>query len=242
MVSLLPADLAGPAPAAAADRPSDVIILAPGLPVRLQPRMLRADGRTFASVIEDVADGLVYVVAPMAQLRVVTFPLGTAVRVSLRRDAEFYAFDTVVMEQVFHPQTLLGLALPPLVDRSDQRGFYRLDLTLPADRAAVVQSDGAHTAPLRATLVNVSGGGVELVTPEPVRAGQLIALHFTLAAHPYSTLVQAVRVEEPPRGRFNYRAHCQFLNLDRKTREAIIRFVFREQLVRLRRGQRAEGR
>lgn len=214
------------------------IVLAPGQTVTLNLLGREFARGPFASVIEAMGDHALYVLPPLERREVVTVPLGAHLRVGLRHGGDFYAFQSEVVEHVFHPQALLGLSLPQEMERRDQRSYYRLDYTLQPESAVQIDGGGESGDALRATIVNLSGGGVEIVAPQPIRPGVLLALRFRLDDLRIATVAQAVRIESPAPGRFNYRAHCQFLQLPRLIREGIVRWVARQQVARARQGAR----
>ena len=210
--------------------------LQPGQRVTLLPTNGGGTARAYATRIERAAGNLVHVLAPIARLQIVSLPLGTPLRVGLRAGDTYYTFPATVVEHIYHPQQLLGLEIDAAIDRSNERAHYRLSIAQQPYRAAVVSKDGRTLRDLPATMVNLSGGGMEVVAPEPIAAGDLLTVTVPLAGEHLRALAQVVSVEAPPPGRFNYRAHCQFLHLNRHTQDRIIRHVFREQLRLLRRG------
>ena len=167
-------------------------------------------------------------------------PLGTIVRMGMRIDGVYFSFDTDVIEHVFHPQPTLGVSLPEVMTRRDQRKYYRLPLVMQPDVITLVDDDGKSASRVHGTIVNVSGGGLGLVSPEPVRPGVLLAIQFGLEDQKYASVAQVVSVEEPEEGRFNHRAHLQFLNMSRHDREEIVRYVFRRQITQFRQGLHEE--
>lgn len=219
-------------PAETGVRPSAAITLRTGQRVRLEWLDREEEPGVSSSIIEEVKDDMVYVLAPMLRLRAVSVPLGARVRVGLRLEAGYYTFTTEVWEQVYHPQALLGLRLPDEMERRDQRAYYRLPLTIQPEAAAVVDAEGQRIREVRATVVNLSGGGLEMVVPEPLRAGDQVSMQLRLDDLPVSIMMRVRSVEDPGGGRFNYRAHCQFIDPPRGLRERIIRFVYREQVRR----------
>ena len=212
-----------------------------GQRVTLEPLSGPAAGSIYSSRIERVRERELYVLSPMARLEVISVPLGTPVRLGVRLDTRYFGANVTVLEHVFHPEFLLGLTHPDVLQRRNQRAFYRLPAIIQPRSAAVVNDDGAREQPLRATIVNVSGGEVELVAPEPARSGQLVTILFNIEGVPLRSLAQVVAVQAPGEGRFNHRVHCQFLNLDWQVRERIIRYIFRQQLELLRRGVGGEA-
>ncbi len=226
-MNLSPADSAAPRAA---------VELQVGQRVTLEARRGRGVGTVYRSRIEQLQGDLAYVLAPMAERQVVSIPLNAPLRVGMRLEGSYYGFDTAVVEHIFHPQFLLGVRLPEVMERRNERAHYRLPGMIQPDAALLVNDEESVERRLHATIVNISGGGTGLVSPELVRAGELICLHFPLGEARMQVLTQVVAVDAPSAGRFNHRVHCQFLNMERRTREEIVRFVFRAQREQIRRG------
>ena len=188
----------------------------------------------YETTVADVSDRQLLVVAPEVRQVAVAVALGARVRVGMRFGSSFYAFTAEVEQQVYEPQLRLGVALPDTMDHQDQRAYYRLPVTVQPHSIAVVHADGRVGDEVRGTIVNVGGGGVEVVMAEPLRSDAVLALRFRLDELEVTSMVQPVAVEPPGPGRVNYRAHCRFLQLPRAVRERIIRVVFRQQLRRTR--------
>ena len=215
--------------------------LTPGQRITLEPLAGRARGTIYTTRIEQVDVETVYVQSPIARLEVVSIPLGTPIRLGLRFSAQYFGFDSSIVEHVFHPQFLLGLDLPEVMQRRNERKHYRLPAAILPEDVRLLNAEGKPDRPVRATIINLSGGGIELVAPDPLRSGQMLSVRFMLEGAPLSLLAQVIDVEPPTRGRFNSRAHCQFLQVDRRTREKIVRYVFRRQVDLLRRGMLNEA-
>lgn len=215
--------------------------LGPGQAITLEALESSVSDRVYRSRIEEMAGDTAYVLAPVERSQEIALPLESRLRVGVRVGAMFYGFESSVVEHVFHPQLRLGISVPDVMTRRDQRAFYRLPMVTQPKSAYLLDEREAVEREVRATLVNLSGGGVELVVPEVTGRSRLLSLRLALGDSTLETLAQTVAVDAPGEGRFNYRLHCEFVDLERRQRERIVRFVFREQIDLLRRGMLEVG-
>jgi len=94
-------------------------------------------------------------------------PARTPLLLSFLRADEMYQCETRV---VGPPRAgSLAVARPRVVTRVQRRQFYRLPLQSPTTFR--VRGEHAHTDPIAARLVNLSGGGALLSAPKPVPGG-----------------------------------------------------------------------
>lgn len=215
--------------------------LASGQAITLEPIEPGVIDRVYSSRIEEMSGDTAYVLAPVERSREIALPLESRLRVGLRVGSTFYGFESTVVEHVFHPKFRLGISVPDVMTRRDERAFYRLPMVMQPKAAHLLTDREIIERDVRATLVNLSGGGVELVVPQPTGRDRLLSLRLELGDSTLEALAHTVAVDAPGAGRFNYRLHCEFVDLKRSQREQIVRFIFREQINLLRRGMLEVG-
>ena len=176
------------------------------------------------SALEEVrADQLVFL-APLERGHPVALPPGTAISVVSqgRRHAVLAEVRAVRTEPGDPP--LLVTTAPTQLTPTTPRRFVRVPVELPA-----TLSDG------RGWLMDLSATGCLLrwVQGRPPDPGTTVTLQVTLppATAPISLTGRVVRVEPARRA-----AGLDFVGLDRRTQEAIIRYVARRQSELLRQG------
>lgn len=184
--------------------------------------------------VEDFsADGSHIVVGwPMVQLAYVSVHrddlvyLGTTVR-----DDALYVVPCAVVATQLEPQARLLLTPVGPWQRMQRREHCRIPLTLTPTELLFLPASG-EPQPLKGTIMDLSAGGIRLRLPQSLRVGDRLALRFTLPGQPQPISAVAVvrRIapvehSDPPR----WDHGCQFERLDRRTEDAIVRFVFQRQ-------------
>jgi c-di-GMP-binding flagellar brake protein YcgR len=122
----------------------------------------------------------------------------------------------------FHAITLL---------RNQNRQYMRLDISL-AVKYRILERAGAEERPsnefFNARTVDISGGGICLVTEEPLMAGDVISLTINIPSYTLngirSKVLKVITAES--RTSTHYRHLVQFVGIEPQQRERIVKFVF----------------
>ena len=172
---------------------------------------------------------------PMARQKWVVPAPGTRVRVVYRdpqdRQAErgLFGFTTVVLAARLQPEPLLRLAPPERVERVQRREWVRLDVRLPVR----LERPGNPPEVLEVRTLDISGGGLRLLSPRPLRPGELVRLQI---AFPGGWEVRAtgrvVRAEAVEREQ--HEAGVEFVEIDPRLQDRIAGFILAEQARRRR--------
>lgn len=114
----------------------------------------------------------------------------------------------------------------------DRRAFHRVSMRLLPVRATSIYANRARLFGVR--LVDLSGGGALIVSPEPLASGTPIQIYIpaTFGAERIDVPAEVVRVLEGAKG---WRAGVAFADLPERLLDRIIRRVMLEEL-RSRRG------
>lgn len=213
--------------------------IVPGLNIQLE---LTVGNRTelYPSRVEEIADNAIGVLVPMNRRQRRPLPGGALVRVSFVYGERRRRF---VTEVTGHSDDGLVdyLAMPADVEDNDRRSSYRLDTALTPQslfRLFVVDEDDDRDVAIKASVVNMSEGGLCFTTRADVRAGERFAIQVELPmAGTLNARLRVIEVEDPDRNRWSRRVHCKFTNLSHRERDLIARFLMKRQLELRRRGQ-----
>ncbi|MDZ7729050.1 MAG: flagellar brake protein [Dehalococcoidia bacterium] len=213
--------------------------IVPGLNIQLE---LTVGNRTelYPSRIEEIADETIGVLVPMQRLKRRPLPGGSIVRVTFVHGERRRRF---VSEVTGHSSDGMidYLAMPADVEDNDRRGSYRLDTALAPEslfRLFVVEEDDDRDVSIKASVVNMSEGGLCFTTRADVRAGERLAIQLELpTSGTLNARLRVIDVEDPNRNRWSRRVHCKFTNLSHRERDLIARFLMKRQLELRRRGQ-----
>jgi hypothetical protein len=116
------------------------------------------------------------------------------------------------------------------IRRQQRRYDVRLPLDIPARRALRL-GQGSDSVPVRSRVLDVSAGGMLVQTDRELRAGERIALAFTLPGDGQEMRVALVvrYSRRPGESAYRWESGCQFQVLRPADRERIARFIFAQQ-------------
>jgi c-di-GMP-binding flagellar brake protein YcgR len=207
--------------------------LSPGIPITL---LVEREGavQALASRIEEISDGRITILSPMRRLRLRPNASGTQVRVEFRNGRRTLSFSTVVTGHDAQGACEF-LAMPAQLENRERRREFRLKVTLqPASLACVIPGDGETEEtiePVSASIVDLSAGGMCLVTKSRRSLDGLLRARFTIGDQgEIRTDARVVSTEEPPEGYANRQVHCEFVGIVQRDRDRIARFLVKEQL------------
>lgn len=200
----------------------------PGQRIRLVIEAMDGE-RVHTTVIDDVQGDEVRVQTPIEKRELVHLRMGTRLKAFVRVGRDAYAFETTVNGSIAGRVHLTRLAAPQSIQKIEQRSFYRLQRSMVPVKTEVWAADGT-TRDFKATVMDISGGGIAFNSTDTVPVGQRVRM--VLGLQPFGQIDVFVRVlarDEPASGQTNYRYHCQFIDLQEADRERVIRFVFQNQ-------------
>lgn len=149
-------------------------------------------------------------------------------------DRGYYRFNSTVIEEIAEPGPAVRLAYPTQIERVQQRKHYRLPVLIPFS-FRVINDLKSHRALItcQGHTVDISGGGMQFVSQEELKFGDHLEIDMPEGLALASGLVGTVlRTVDNFDG--TYQASIQFEGIDRQQEEAIIRFIFQEQVRRRR--------
>lgn len=145
-----------------------------------------------------------------------------------------YELDTTILAVEAVPPGLIT-TLPVEARRQQRRDFYRLNVSIRA-RAAWREPDEDNEGEFLVhnisgtQLLDIGGGGAQLRTADAIPIGASVSLEFSLEpnAPPIEVNARALtcRAEERTHA---YRINTQFVGIDRRTQERIVRFIYQQQ-------------
>ncbi len=213
-----------------APSPGGFVTLPKGLRVRLG---LPASGEPLPGVVRAIG-------TDRLTLGLLDLPPGTEALKGARATIEarihgrMYELEAAILDFETAPPALV-VSLPSEARQSQRRNFYRLNVSVPVraswrepggeaeDEAQVHQLSGA-------LLLDLSGGGAQLRTREPVPINAILNLEFTLERGEATLQVAGraltCRAEERTHA---YRINTEFVGIARRTQEAIVRFIYQQQ-------------
>ncbi|MBO8126221.1 MAG: PilZ domain-containing protein [Firmicutes bacterium] len=205
---------------------------------RIKVRELREGAPWYSSKVEDLLDDRISIDAPLKEGNIVAFPVGSKLQVHFERADALYSFVSVIVARrlVQGNLRLYDLELPKTVQRFQRRQMFRLDLvqevkykvlTLPYEDEAITLEEEK-----KGSIKDISGGGVRLVIKDELPKGSVLEITFpkdSLNMTLKGEIVNMYAKEGEELGLDKYAYGIKFLDLDRRTQDAIVSFIFAEQ-------------
>lgn len=199
-------------------------------------RIVTAQGqRSYNGRVASLGNGLVTVAVPEDSPLLMRSPSPFKVVMRKETDNALYLFDASATARFGRSTPVLDLRIEGEIQRVQRRWNVRLSVLIDPEESTLI--DGDQEKPFKATILDLSAGGVLLHTREPVSTGATISLTFTLPG--LSTTIQTkakvVRLMQLDSEGWKYlRLGAKFLDLGKDQEDAIIRFAFQEQMRRRR--------
>jgi c-di-GMP-binding flagellar brake protein YcgR len=180
--------------------------------------------------IEEVEDGVLDLWVPAAahlpQIR-----RGWPIRVTLDRDDLVYFFDTHVVAREGTRDPFLVVELPDVVQPMDDPRYFRVSAIIEPSHTALLDATGRETRELATMVLDISGGGIHFVSPDPLSQGDRLRVILPLKeAGVIDTVVEVTASPNQPTSRGKYRLDARFARLSDQQRDQIFRFLFQQQI------------
>lgn len=194
----------------------------------------------YSSRIEEISNNRIVLALPF--IGTVPIPIRTGERISIfspSKDA-VYRVDGEVIRRQLEPIPLLYVVVNSEVVRVQRRSFVRVPIVLKA--TYTVKSSGkvydTYTK-------DISGGGMKIILPEVLNTNDILQIRIELPP-PESPIncegeVRWIDIEERSignRGEKNVYAGIEFVLIDEKDRDRLIRFLFNYQRNLIKKGWR----
>jgi c-di-GMP-binding flagellar brake protein YcgR len=211
-------------------------VFEPGLAVTIE---ISGPEEAFPSRVEEVRGEYLVVGTPMHRREYVKLAVGQRLLLSVNRRSNPYFFETTVVGEEWadgQQQTLLrrpadnaGIAL---------RATVRVPVTISDGQFWWEGPNGKFGPTTSGQLVDLSAGGMQVVTKTGLPVGGRVLCRFTLSRQLGHVMVDARVLRDYQRtsdvGVTSHRAHLQFVDVTDKDRDRLIKFVFqRERELRL---------
>lgn len=191
--------------------------------------------RSYNGRVAGLENGLVTVVVPEDSPLLLRGPGAFKVVMRKETDNALYLFDARATARFGPGAPTLRLKIEGDVQRVQRRWNIRLNVLIDPDEALLI--DGDVERPFKATIIDLSAGGVLLHTREQVAVGAILRLTFPLPglSRTIRARVEVVRLIQLDSEGWQYlRLGARFLELGKDQEDAIIKFAFQEQLKRRR--------
>lgn len=186
----------------------------------------------YFSLIEDVSEQTLIVDNPMEKGALVSIPIGSEVTCSLQVENAIYSFQSQVLDRREEGKlSLLVLAKPESLDRIQRRQFFRFKAALPLRFRPLDDLQATSTAPYQEALTkDISGGGLLFSATFPLSKESIVDLLIEVPQKKESVSVPCVGRVVVVKGEGREKDYgVEYVLIEEKDREKIVRFIFEEQ-------------
>lgn len=195
----------------------------------------------YSSRVDEVLDDRLAVAWPTVGGLPVEARVGSKVRVDCISGQAITRLLTEVLGRQRDPIPVLWVAIPDKIIRIQRRQFVRLDISVGVKFGilwAPEPFDGPTPIMFEVKTRDISGGGLALVTEIRLMPKTQLDMVIDLPEKRISAVGEVVQIHQVETdGEISrYWLGVRFIGIDKSDREFIIKFIFREQIERRRRG------
>jgi c-di-GMP-binding flagellar brake protein YcgR len=195
---------------------------------------------TYKSRIEEITPSGLVLAMPMRKGYPIILPSGEVFQGKFITDETAYLFDSQYIAKRQTPLPVWITSLPYNITKIQQRNFVRLDTAVSVTLKVVHETTNDQpptVADLKTLTKDISGGGALIVTKTPFDLGTKVEVSLDIPEGGIvSTTGEVIRVEQPATDQKVYRIAVKFTDITEKQRNQIIKYIFRIQLERRRKG------
>ncbi len=200
---------------------------------------VQPEGDGYLGRVEDVQEDLILVSLPTRPLQLLRSGSGFGALVKFPRDGLEYMFRAKVEAYTEDQLPVLYLRRLSKPERIERRAYVRVDVLLEPSEVIVLGEDGRDDAPLLGCLVvNISAGGVGLVSRRPLPVGCRVRLvmQLLLGFGRVATDAQVVRSAPVGEQLRRWRLGLSFRGIGRREQDRLAGFVLSQQRLLRQRG------
>ncbi|WP_027363312.1 flagellar brake protein [Desulfotruncus alcoholivorax] len=194
----------------------------------------RKDGKEwYNSGIQDIRAGYIHIIMPFLKEIPLVLRRNEQVAVRFFSENSSFIFDTNVVGEINDNIKLYRLDYPQKINRVQQRSHVRLPVIIDVEYAVLEEEEkekNKKAAYKKTTTVDLSGGGMKLLTREKIEPGTKILLVISLPLKNRPELLEiksvVVRCVKVDPNREVYHLGIKFEDISLSQEDKIVRFVF----------------
>ncbi len=181
------------------------------------------DDGYYKSNIENVDDKFIYISIPIKEGQYIPLRKFEQVEVIYYQGNDIYKFYTTVVDRKVDVIPIIVLAFPKEVFKVQRRKFVRVPIVCTVEYSKL---ENKTQNIVKAIMVDLSGGGMRIkLSNDQLSIGNLIKAYIPVGDDNVEVKGEVVRVEKDDPNKMNI-CGINFLDLDDRNREKIIRFIF----------------
>lgn len=190
---------------------------------------------TYKSKIQDISSDYIMIDLPYASSRYLLLHGGEVIEFYATFENDVVKYKSVILGRKKEQNVYLAvLSVPEIIGKVQRRNFFRLSISLEAAYGVLndiknnYKLDNIPDAVLnslkKTTTVDLSGGGVKIITEKYIKQDSKILITLNLPKE-IRLICSAIRCDYNNINK-NYRTALSFMNIDERTRDIIIKFIF----------------
>lgn len=201
----------------------------------------------YSKVYTILSEDTMEILMPMEQTKLILLPVDGEYNMVLytKEQGLFQCFVRIIDRYKSNNVYILVVELTSNLRKYQRREFYRFSCalemcarTLEEDEVQAIEQKNPYilqpTLPLkRSVIVDISGGGIRFMSTQRYEPGSLIYCSYYLArgkqSKQYEIVGKVLDVRELEKRTGTFEHRVQYYDLDVKTREEIIKFIFEEE-------------
>jgi c-di-GMP-binding flagellar brake protein YcgR len=187
----------------------------------------------YKSNIENIDDGHIAISIPIKDGQYIPLRVGEQVEVIYYYTKNIYKFYTHVVNRKIDRIPIIILEYPKEIFKVQRRRFVRVPIVCSIEYSKFGNNSGNKT--LKAIMVDLSGGGMRIKLSEEVNLGDKLNVYMPLGEGQLNVKGEVVRLEKEEDSKRNI-CGISFIDLDERTREKLIKFIFQIMRDQMRKG------
>jgi len=198
------------------------------------------DEKYFNSNVQDVTDEYIAISIPINSGEYIPLSKGAIIDVIYYEEENLYKFKSSVIGRKFENIPILLIAKPREIKKIQRRKYVRIPIISTVkyinlkNKPRTNPSTIEKSKYLKASLVDLSGGGMRVRVTEEIKLNDFLLVSLTVNNEDILMVGQAMRIVKDDEGR--YYCGLSFEFLENTTRERIIKYIFqlmREQMKKI---------
>jgi len=200
----------------------------------------------YSSRIEEITDHQLHLAMPMSKNVPILLVPGTKFLGRIVSEEAVWEFTSTYIDKMTTSVPVWIVSSPTEVKKKQQRSFVRMQIAMPM-KVSYRQKNGLEntnsddivgTALITVTTKDIGGGGILFVTKTPLKIGVTLRVGLDLIlGNSVEATGEVVRLLHAPDTTLKiYYVAIRFIDISEKERDRIIKFIFKKQIERRKRG------
>lgn len=197
----------------------------------------------YKSNIENVENDIISISIPIKEGQYIPLRVGEMIEVIYYYESDIYKFYSKVVKRKIDVIPLIQIAYPEEVFMVQRRRFVRVPIICNVVYSKIATKENGREikvskdkiSDLKGIMVDLSGGGMRIKLQETLGMGDLIQVRMPIGEDVLSLKGKVVRVEFDDENKL-YMCGINFVDLDEKVRDKLIRFIFQVMREQMRKG------